>query len=116
MEKNIKITKLKPSISSANEGDYIIEDYCNQILTDIFGNAFYTEVPTSIKLSSNCCRHIAESDISFVLGTNLLASTKRTFRQWDINFVDLFKIKNGTLSKIKMLLPQNLFKKRKYPI
>lgn len=111
MENFIKITKLKPSICSENEGDFIIEDYCSRILSSLFTNAFYIDLPTQTALSKAGYRHLATSDVSFVLGTNLLASTKKTLRQWHIGLYDSFRIKYGDISRRQMLNPINYINK-----
>ena len=87
-----KIAKLSPYIASENVGDAIIADYCQDILTSIFGNSLYVDISTRDLLSKKSRIHIATSDYSIVCGTNLLASNMNRYRQWNIRITDLIKI------------------------
>lgn len=87
-----KIAKLSPAISSYNLGDYIIDDYCNDILRELFGNAFFVNIPTHEHLSELGCTHIASADHSIVCGTNLLTSHMQKYRQWNINYKDAMRL------------------------
>lgn len=98
-----KIVKLSPTISSKNLGDYIIDDYCDEIITSLFPEAFCVRIPTHEHFSRLGCEHIATADASIVCGTNLLTSHMRKYRQWNINFRDSIRLWLTDVSKRQML-------------
>lgn len=87
-----KITKLSPFIASQNLGDYIIDDYCSQILNSIFEDSFNVVISTADRLSELSRSHIATADYSFVCGTNLLASHMNKNKLWNVSIADAIRI------------------------
>lgn len=98
-----KIVKLSPAISSKNLGDYIIDDYCSQIIDEIFPASFSVSIPTHEHFSTLGCEHIATADASIVCGTNLLTSHMKQYRQWNVNLQDAIKLWLIDVPKKKML-------------
>lgn len=98
-----KIIKLSPTISSKNLGDYIIDDYCNSIIEELFANALIISVPTHERLSRLACEHIASANASIVCGTNLLSSHLLKYRQWNIGIYDGLRLFFSDVPKKKML-------------
>lgn len=104
MNKNIrKICKLSPKIATENQGDFIIDEYCNDILEEIYKESISVEISTRDKITEISKGHIASSDVSFVLGTNLLASTKKTFRQWNMTIWMAYSILFKNVRKRELL-------------
>ena len=93
----IKITKFNPRISTENLGDYIIEDSCNDVLSELFGEYMGIDVSTRDHLSHTSKRKVATSDYSFVFGTNLLSSNMNKWKQWNITLTDSHLIRYGKL-------------------
>ena len=94
-----RITKLNPSISTENLGDYIIEDYCDKTLKKMFGEYMGLSVPTRDRLSRLTRRKIATADIAFVYGTNILSSRMNKWKQWNISLLDALLIRCGDVRK-----------------
>lgn len=87
-----KIVEFRPSISSENIGDYIIQDYIDKTLEDIFESSIIVTMPTRSRLTEANYRHINNCDYAFVCGTNLIASNMHKRRQWDLSIRDGFKM------------------------
>lgn len=85
MKKIYKITKLSPVISTTNIGDCIIADYCDKIIDNIFGDAMSVSIPTRERISKAGACSILSSDVSIVMGTNLLCSDIKLHKQWNID-------------------------------
>lgn len=94
-----KITEFSPIVSTENIGDFIIKQYCDEVIQELFEDAQKIFVPTHERLSRLALKNIAFADVSFVCGTNLLASDMRAIRQWNIHFRDILKIKYGHLRR-----------------
>lgn len=103
MDKYKKITRLAPSISSENNGDFIIMDCCDRIISELFHNPFVVMLPTRERLSHLGCLQIASSDFSILCGTNILSSHIRQYSQWNINFKDALRLATCDISKRKLL-------------
>ena len=99
MKEFYKIAKISPFISTANTGDYIIADYSDKILTEIFGEFLGVAIPSREKISEVGASAIRSSDYTFVCGTNLLSSDFRARRQWEINSITALKIVLQSLPK-----------------
>lgn len=94
-----KITKISPYISTANIGDYIISDYCNRILSELFGDYLGIDVPSREIVSTTGNDAILTSDYTFVCGTNLLASDMRKYKQWNIDRLTPLRIALANYAK-----------------
>lgn len=88
-----QIALARADLMSANLGDEIIMSYIKQNLDDLFSNCIFNSVPTQMKLDSRAKKVLERSYLSFVCGTNLVASNMRTRKQWNVNLTDAF-IKN----------------------
>ena len=111
MKKYGKIVKISPFISTLNIGDYIISDYCDKVICELFDNCFEVCVPTREKISKIGAQAILTSDYAFVCGTNLLSSNLLQYRQWEIDLMTKYKIASSIvrrreISKIKNNLSQ----------
>ena len=102
MEKFTKITKISPFISTANIGDYIIQDYCDEIFSELFGDYLGICVPSREKVSKNGAKAILSSDFAFVCGTNLLTSDMLHYRAWGIDLQTPYKIASAELPRRKL--------------
>lgn len=99
-----KVVCLCPAISTENLGDYIIEGYCNNILDSIFPEAMKVRIPTREKLCDRSCQHIATSDFSFILGSNILSSDMYHYRvQWNLSMGDIYRIEYSDIAKKRLL-------------
>ena len=87
-----KVVEFRPSISSENIGDHIIQYYISKQMEDMFGDHFTVTMPTRSYLTKQNMRHINMADYSFVCGTNLLASNMDKRRQWNLRKKDMFRI------------------------
>lgn len=106
MDKIYKIVKLSPFISTENMGDYIIKEFCDDALGEIFGNALTVSLPTRERLSKISMKHIGTADYTFVCGTNLLASDMRKTKQWNMHLTDAIAARCGAVHKNEMLHPK----------
>ena len=79
-----KIVEFRPSISSENIGDHIIQHYITELMNDMFGNHLTVTMPTRSYLTDRNLKHLDTADFSFVCGTNLLASNMNERHQWDL--------------------------------
>ncbi|MCE5266741.1 MAG: polysaccharide pyruvyl transferase family protein [Planctomycetaceae bacterium] len=80
-----KIVLYSPAISTMNLGDQIIWDGVAAALRPMFPGAFYVEISTHLPVSTWYMRLLADADLRFVCGTNLISSTMNRFRQWNVN-------------------------------
>ena len=87
-----KIVEFRPSISSENIGDHIIQHYITEAMNDMFGAHLTVTMPTRSYLTDRNLRHLEAADYSFVCGTNLLASNMDKRRQWDLQKKDIFRL------------------------
>ncbi len=92
-----KIIEFRPSISSENVGDHIIQNYITEIMNDIFDEHLTVTMPTRSKLTKANYNHLNSADYKFVCGTNLLASNMRTRKQWNLSIEDAFKLQDVIL-------------------
>ena len=94
-----KIAKISPYISTANTGDYIIAEYCDKVLKEIFGDFLGVAIPSREKISEVGASAVRSADYTFVCGTNLLSSDFRARKQWEINRITTLKIVLQSLPK-----------------
>ncbi|MEN6459655.1 MAG: polysaccharide pyruvyl transferase family protein [Thermoguttaceae bacterium] len=80
-----KIVLYNPAVSTMNLGDQIIWDGVAAALRPLFPGAFYVEISTHLPVSPWYMRLLADADLRFVCGTNLISSTMNRFRQWNVN-------------------------------
>lgn len=70
-----KIVRFDPTISTANQGDFIIRNACEHVLHDCFPVQLSVAVPVRDRLSKVSMKHVGSADFAFVCGTNLLPQT-----------------------------------------
>lgn len=87
-----KIVEFRPSISSENIGDHIIQYYITNLMNDLFGEHLTVTMPTRSYLTDQNLNHINTADYLFVCGTNLLASNMDKRRQWNLRRSDMFRL------------------------
>lgn len=76
---NLPILLFDTSIDSGNLGDYIINDYCNQILEEI--NIYpFAKVATHRKQTNEELKMLSKPSLKLVTGTNILSS--KIYSQW----------------------------------
>ena len=69
------ITIIDTSLSTDNVGDEIIMDAVNEVLASLFPNAFFFRIPSHEYLSDRSHRYMKMSSLTFIGGTNILASS-----------------------------------------
>lgn len=99
MKKIYKISEFSPSISTENMGDYIIKQYCDEVVRELFGEALTVMLPTRERLAKVSINHIGTSDYTFVFGTNLLSSNMKKNRQWNINIQKALECRLSSIHK-----------------
>lgn len=87
-----KIIEFQPCIASENIGDYIIQDYVDKAIENMFGPCKVVSMPTKTILSRANYRWIRSGDYSFVCGTNLICSHMRKNHQWNVSVIDAFML------------------------
>ena len=87
-----KVVEFRPSISSENIGDHIIQHYITNVMNDLFGEHLTVTMPTRSYLTVRNLKHVNTADYSFVCGTNLLASNMDKRHQWDLRKGDIFRL------------------------
>jgi polysaccharide pyruvyl transferase WcaK-like protein len=87
-----KIVEFRPSISSENIGNHIIQLYTTDLMNDLFGEHLTVTMPTRSYLTNQNLNHINTADYSFVCGTNLLASNMDKRHQWNLRRSDMFRL------------------------
>ena len=98
-----KIVRFDPTISTANQGDFIIRNACAHVLHDCFPVQLSVAVPVRDRLSKVSMKHIGSADYAFVCGTNLLSSDMRRQRMWNIRLRDAVMMRCGDLHKRELL-------------
>ncbi|MDP7978344.1 polysaccharide pyruvyl transferase family protein [Bacillus sp. WLY-B-L8] len=91
------ISVLDTKVASSNLGDGIIMDAVNGILSDIFENDFFINMPTHDVIGKHSYNFLKQSDYAFVGGTNLLSSNMFRHNQWKVSLYDSLFINNITL-------------------
>jgi len=87
---NAGVTIFDTSIATRNLGDIIIMDSVSEVVSEIFPNTQFFNVPTHNYLTLDSWRCLRESSINFVGGTNLLSSNMPFYQQWKITPFDLW--------------------------
>ena len=81
-----RIVCLNPAVSTTNMGDHIIAECAKEQLQCVLRDSFTVDISTHLPISDFYADYLANADLRFVLGTNLLRNTMtRKFRQWDID-------------------------------
>lgn len=81
---------------SANSGDAIIMDSVRRELTELFPLAHQISYPTHLPLAAAALSQVADSELCFVGGTNLIRPTIRIRarkNQWSIGLLESWKLK-----------------------
>lgn len=79
----LDITLIDTSIGTDNLGDQIIMDAVNEVIYEIFPDAFVTRVPSHDPLSRRSLSYIRHSDLCIIGGTNIIASPGWRLRWFD---------------------------------
>lgn len=79
------ITIVDTSISTDNVGDNIIMDSVNEIVTELFPEAYIFRVPSHDALSERTRAFIRKSSWCFIGGTNLLSSVINPWNLWRLD-------------------------------
>lgn len=87
-----KIVEFRPSISSENIGDHIIQLYITDLMNELFGDHLTVSMPIRSYLTKRNLKNVNTSNYSFVCGTNLLASNMDKRHQWDLRKGDMFRL------------------------
>lgn len=98
-----KIVRFDPTISTANQGDFIIRNACETVLHECFPVQLSVSVPIRDRLSKVSMKHVGSADFSFVCGTNLLSSDMRRQRMWNVHLRDAVMLRCGDLHKRELL-------------
>ncbi len=92
-----KIALFDTSIASDNLGDGIIMDAVTKNLREIYPQDSFVNVPSHIPLSSKNRKDIADSDVAFVGGTNLLCANWLLRPQWKVGIFDALTLPKPVL-------------------
>lgn len=103
MQRCQKIVRFDPTISTANQGDFIIRDACEKVLNECFPSQVAVSVPIRERLSKVSMKHVGSADYAFVCGTNLLSSDMRHERMWNVHYRDAVLMRCGDLHKREIL-------------
>ena len=60
-----KIVRFDPTISTANQGDFIIRNACEHVLHDCFPVQLSVAVPVRDRLSKVSMKHVGSADFAF---------------------------------------------------
>ena len=82
------ITLIDTSISTDNLGDEIIMDAVNEVIDELFPSAYVYRVPSHDRLSDRAHKFIAQSEQTFIGGTNLLSSRINGSSLWRLRWRD----------------------------
>ncbi len=82
------IVVVDTSICTDNLGDEIIMESVNEVVSELFPNAYIYRVPSHEALSDRTRRFISEASFCFIGGTNLLSSDIRIDGLWRLGFED----------------------------
>lgn len=96
MNKPRQISVLDSSIAAYNIGNRIIMDAVFDHLTEMFQNDFIIPLPM-MDIKRNARRYAELSDVLFVGGTNVLNSDIYHYRQWDLDFHNIIRLKRIVL-------------------
>lgn len=92
-----KYVVFDPSYVTDNLGDFIILDAVNAILREVFPRDYMFHVPTNDRMGPEARAQVSQADLSFVGGTNILTSHWWWYRQWNLTYTDLFRVRNAVL-------------------
>lgn len=92
-----KYVVFDPSYVTDNLGDFIILDAVNAILREVFPCDYMFHVPTNDRMGPEARAQVSQADLSFVGGTNILTSHWWWYRQWNLTYTDLFRVRNAVL-------------------
>ena len=96
MEGCTVISVLDTGIATYNIGNQIIMDAVRKELDDMFPESFMVSLPPE-DIKRHSLKYNASSPITFVGGTNLLNSDIRKYRQWDLSFCNIMRLKGLVL-------------------
>lgn len=80
------VTLFDPSINSLNEGDAIIQHYCNTVLREIFSHHNTIHIPTHCIPDEKQLSALSHSATKIVCGTNLMTPHYEEFSNWKIPY------------------------------
>jgi polysaccharide pyruvyl transferase WcaK-like protein len=91
-----KIAIFDTTISDYNLGNQIIMESVYKHLREIFPNDFFYKLPY-MEITRHTIRYIKESDLIFFGGTNVLTGNMERYKQWGVNFLNFWFIKDVIL-------------------
>ena len=91
-----KIAIFDTTISDYNSGNQIIMESVYKQLREIFPNDFFYKLPY-MEITRHTIRYIKESDLIFFGGTNALTGNMERYKQWGVNFLNFWFIKDVIL-------------------
>lgn len=94
-----KISVFDTTISDYNLGNQIIMESVYQHLGELFPDDFFFKVPY-MEIKRHTIGYLDRSDLIFFGGTNSLSSQMQKYKQWDLNIIKSFFIKDVILMGI----------------
>jgi polysaccharide pyruvyl transferase WcaK-like protein len=92
------ITLFDTSVSTDNLGDEIIIDAVDDVIREVFPDAYVFRVPSHDRIGEQSRSLIAKSDLSIVGGTNLLQPNMLARKAlWKLGLADVLKLKSVVL-------------------
>lgn len=82
-----------PSLNSDNIGDEVIYQACHNVVSSLFPKANLIRIATHTPTPYFFLPLIANADISFICGSNLLSSDLRKYNQWKLGRIEQHLIK-----------------------
>lgn len=76
------IIRFNTALNTDNLGDYIIMRYCNEALSEIYGNNEFTDISTHLTPTSTQEEKVMQTKLKFVCGTNILTSHIEKYWSW----------------------------------
>lgn len=101
------IAVFNPSIASTNLGDEIIVDAVRREASFIFPLEQFINIPTQEKIGAISIGHSRRARHRIVGGTNLLSSRMLRYKQWQINILQAFFLRDVTLMGVGWWQYQN---------
>lgn len=92
-----RIVIFDTSLVTENMGDYIVMDYCDQVIKKMFPTHFMVRVPTHERISGVTYNYARDAKYKIVCGTNLMTGKMRKFNQWKLSLSDAMNISDVCL-------------------
>lgn len=76
------IVRFNTALNTDNLGDYIIMHYCNEILSEIYGNCEFLDISTHLTPTNTQEETVKQTKLKFVCGTNIMTSHIEKHWNW----------------------------------